>query len=222
MNYCNRNDRNKLVTMKLNFKHILYGSLLMILINSCGFLVGSGATLGTAALEERGLGGAIDDKLIQGRINVRWLAAGSTLFTRLSCEVHDGKVLVTGAVTNPGDRIEAVRIAWQVDGVRKVINHIEIRNHSSLTDYTRDTWISAQLKLKLTIDSAIKAINYSIDTVNGHIFIMGIAQNQVELERVQAHAYNIQSVRRVTNYAVLKTDPASRLQINVPPSFIKK
>ena len=59
--------------------------------------------------------------------------------------------------------------------------------------------------MKLTVDSQVKAINYSIDTVNGHIFIMGIAQDQKELDRVLDHARDVSYVRRVTSHAVFRT-----------------
>ncbi|MDP7392270.1 MAG: phospholipid-binding domain-containing protein, partial [Alphaproteobacteria bacterium] len=61
-----------------------------------------------------------------------------------------------------------------------------------------------------------KAINYSIDTVNGHVFIMGIAQEQKELDRVLDHARDVSYVRRVTSHAVLKSDPSRRTKVNVP------
>ena len=58
-------------------------------------------------------------------------------------------------------------MAWQVEGVREVINQIEIRDRSGLIDFARDGWVTTQLTVMLTIDSQVKAINYSNDTVNG-------------------------------------------------------
>jgi len=193
-------------------------AILILPLGGCGVLIGAGAAAGTASMEERGLGGAIDDKLIQARINSNWLEIDSNLFIGLSSEVHEGRVLLTGSVAKPEHRVDAVRSTWQVDGVREVINQIEIKDRSGLADYARDAWITTQLIVKLTVDGAIKAINYSIDTVNGHVFIMGIAQDSAERDRVGAHAQDVGYVRRITNYAVLKNDPSRRLKVIVPAS----
>jgi osmotically-inducible protein OsmY len=190
--------------------------MLSLPLSGCGVLIGAGAAAGTASMQERGLGGVIDDKLIQAKINSNWLNVDSNLFFGLSSEVHEGRVLLTGSVAKPEHRVNAVRIAWQVDGVREVINQIEIKDRSGLVDYARDAWITSKLIFKLTVDGDIKAINYSLDTVNGHVFIMGIAQDRVERDRVGAHAQDVGYVRRVTNYAVLKNDPSRPLKVIIP------
>ena len=182
----------------------------------CGVLVGAGAAAGTAAMEERGISAALSDKLIQATINSKWLEINPKIFIDISSQVHEGRVLLTGNVLKPQHRVDAVRIAWQVSGVREVINQIRIQDRSSLIGFARDGWVTTQLTMKLTVDSQVKAINYSIDTVDGHIFIMGIAQDQNELDRVLHHANGVSYARRVTSHAVLKNDPARSTKIIVP------
>ena len=48
------------------------------------------------------------------------------------------------------------------------------------------------------------AINYSVETVNGTIYLIGIAQNQEELDRVIAHARTIEYVRKVVDHVRVK------------------
>ena len=190
-------------------------------VSGCSVLVGAGAAAGTASMEERGLSAAISDKFIQATINSKWLEVDPKIFINISSQVHEGRVLLSGNVVKPQHRVDAVRVAWQVDGVREVINQIEIQEGSSLIRLARDGWITTQLTIKLTVDSQVKAINYSIDTVDGHIFIMGIAQDQNELDRVLSHAHNVSYVRRVTNHAILKDDPARMTKIIVPSGLSK-
>lgn len=186
------------------------------LLHGCGVAVGAGAAAGTATMQERGLGGTIDDKLIQARLNTAYLEHDTKLFADISSEVQEGRVLLTGTVVKPEHRIEAVRMAWRVDGVREVINQIEIGDKAGFLDYARDAWISGRVAVKLTFDNRIKAINYSVETVNGHVFLMGVAQNEAELERAKAHARDVPYVRRVTSYVLLKGDPARGLNVVVP------
>ncbi|MBO90079.1 MAG: hypothetical protein CMP14_11200 [Rickettsiales bacterium] len=185
-------------------------------VSGCGVLVGAGAAVGTASMEERGISAAISDKFIQATINSNWLKIDPKIFVNISSQVHEGRVLLSGNVVKPQHRVDAVRVAWQVDGVREVINQIKIRDRSSLISFARDGWVTTQLTVKLTVDSDVKAINYSIDTVDGHVFIMGIAQDQKELDRVLNHAHNVSYVRRVTNHVILKNDPARLTKIIIP------
>jgi osmotically-inducible protein OsmY len=53
------------------------------------------------------------------------------------------------------------------------------------------------------------AINYVIETVNGTVYLIGVAQDRVELNRVIAHANKTKFVRRVISHVRLKSSPKS-------------
>ncbi len=171
-------------------------------------VVGAGVTVGVAAAQERGLEAAATDTKIRLQINRLWLEESASLYVKIGLQVQEGRVLLTGQVPGPETRVTAVRLAWQAEDVAEVINEIEIGDPSSLLDAARDEWIGAQLRARLVGDAAIASINYSIETVNGSVYLIGIAQDQAELDRVLAYARNIRYVRRVLNYMRLKTGPA--------------
>jgi osmotically-inducible protein OsmY len=170
--------------------------------------VGAGATVGVAAAQERGIGGTARDTYLSAAIQEKWFASNFDMFSKLSCTVTGRRALLTGKVQDPDMRVEAVKLAWQVEGVTEVINEIEVADQSSLVDSARDYWITAQLRTRITFDRGIKSINYSIDTVNGTVFLMGVAQNQEELDRVTNHARNLAYVRRVVSYVRVPAPPA--------------
>ena len=172
-----------------------------------GMAVGGAAAAGVAASEERGLQGALDDTEIRLQINHLWLQESEALFREVNLQVQEGRVLLSGNVPDPETRVTAVRLAWQADGVREVINEIEVADTSSLTDLARDTWIATKLKTRLLLDRDVFSINYSIEVVNGTVYLMGIAQNQAELDRVIGHAKDVAYVRRVVSYVRLKDAP---------------
>ncbi len=116
-------------------------------------------------------------------------------------------MLLKGAVERPGPRVKAVRLTWQADGVREVINEIQVTDEGGLVNYARDTWISTQLKSKILFDADILSINYNVETVNGTVYLIGIAQSDQELGKVTGHARTIPNVRRVVSHVVLKDDP---------------
>jgi osmotically-inducible protein OsmY len=163
-------------------------------------VIGGAATAGVAVAQERGLSGAARDTVIQAKINELWFQHNVEMFRKLGLTVNEGRVLVTGRASTPEMRLDAVRLAWQVDGVTEVINEVEVDDTSSLQDVALDTWIAAQLRGRLMFDREISSINYTIDTVNGVIYLMGSARNQAELDRVTGHARSLPHVKRVVSY----------------------
>ncbi len=172
-----------------------------------GAAVGGGAAVATAAAQERGFRGAIDDTVIRARINDLWLAHSEEMFRVVGLSVVEGRILLTGKVPNAQMRIDAVRLTWKARGVREVINEIKVTGEGGPASYARDAWISAQLKSKILFDKQILSINYSIETVDRVIYLMGIAQNQTELTRAINHARTMAYVKKVVSYVVLKDDP---------------
>lgn len=183
------------------------------LLSGCtlpGMIVGAGATAGLGAAQERGLETAADDLSIQLEINRRLLAEDDKLFARVSTQVSEGRVLLTGVVDKPEQRVEASRLVWGVNSVREVINEIRVEEGASLTQAARDTAVTTKLRTQIMRDPDIVAINYSIETVRGTIYLMGIAQNAAELTRVINHARAVAGVRNVISHVQLKDDPARR------------
>ena len=170
-------------------------------------VIGTGATFGLAAAQERSVGQAVDDIAILAEINHYLLQRSEILCARVDIEVIEGRVLLTGNVKKPEDRAEVTRMAWQAKGVREVLNELEINDQSTLRDYAKDVWITSQLKIKLLGDTDISAVNYTVDTLNGVVYLFGIAQSQEELDRATGHARNISGVAKVVSHVVLKDDP---------------
>ena len=173
-----------------------------------GAAAGAGAVGATAAQTEKGFRRSMADTEIRITINDLWLRADAEMFRKVNLQVQEGRVLLTGNVHRPEQRVEAVRLAWQAPGVREVINEIEVSDTSGLTNFARDSWISTQLRSTLLLDSEVSSIDYSIETVNQVIYLMGVAQSETELARVIGHAKDISYVRRVVSYVLLKDDPA--------------
>ena len=166
----------------------------------------AGTTAAAAATQERGVEGFIGDTAIRAEINALWLAHDVDIFVAIELEVVEGRVLLAGRVEKPAHRVDAVRLAWKADGVKEVINEIQIAKTRDIGDYSRDSWITARLRAKILFDKDIASINYSIDSVGRIVYLMGIARNEAERERVKAHARDIPYVKRVISHVILKDD----------------
>ncbi len=165
-----------------------------------GLAAGAGATLGIAAAKEGGISSAATDLRIKAMISERWFSYKVDTFTKLNLTVDQGRVLITGTVQNPDDRVEAVRLAWQVNGVKQVINEIRVANSEGVSGFVKDGWITTRLRTAMTFEKNIQSINYSIDTVNGTVYLMGVARSQEELDRVIGLARTIPNVKQVISY----------------------
>ncbi len=186
---------------------IMAAPLAATLGGCAGLAVGAGATVVTAAAEERGVTGAASDLAIAATITSLWIKFDPSLVTDLDMSISEGRVLLTGTVATQARRLEAVRLAWRASGVKTIINEIEVRQSGGISGYARDSWISAQLVGRLSFDRKVDYINYTVETVNRTVYLMGIAQGQAEIDRVANHARQVRYVRRVVSHVRLKNGP---------------
>jgi osmotically-inducible protein OsmY len=187
---------------------VLFCSLL--LLSACaGVIAGGAAAVGVAAVKEGGLKTSASDLRIQAEINDFWLRHDIDIFTKLDLTVNQGRVLITGIVQNPEHRVDAVRLAWKVDGVKQVINEIKIANSTGFTGYLSDSWISAQIRTAIVINKDVQNLNYTIDTVDGVVYLMGVAQSREELNRVVETSRTTNGVKRVVSYVKIAGETVS-------------
>ncbi|MGB0670983.1 MAG: BON domain-containing protein, partial [Rhodospirillales bacterium] len=185
-------------------------ALLVPALSGCvGAVVGAGAAAGIAAMEERGIDGKAKDTRIAANILGAYVQKNHQLATAIGVEVYEGRVLLTGAVPDATLRADAVRLAWGVEGVTEVFNEVQDLD-ASLLDSAKDSWISTQLATKLTFDKDVLSINYEIETVSAIVYLLGIAQNQAELDRVMAHARDIDGVRKIISHVRIKQVSAQK------------
>jgi osmotically-inducible protein OsmY len=190
---------------------LIFSSLaLAALLQACtpiGVATTAAVTGGTAAARETGFRQTAIDTRIKLEVNEAWFKYDLDAFSKLSVTVEQGRVLVTGVVQNPDHRVEAIRLAWQPAGVVQVINEVRVANSEGLSGFARDTLISGNLRTKIIFDKEIKSINYTIETVQGTVYLMGTAQDRVELNKVIDHARNTSYVRQVVSYVKIKSEP---------------
>ena len=186
-------------------------------ISACspvGTAAGLGATVGVAAAQEGGIKMAATDAAIRLQIHDSWFKHNLDMYRRLDMTVREGRVLVTGSVPNPDMRVDAIRLAWQADGVRQVINEVNVDNRSKgLVGFAKDSWITGNLRTKMTLDKQVQSINYTIDTVKGTVYLMGVARDDTEREHVINLARNLAYVDSVVSYVRLQGEtPAGLLE----------
>jgi len=190
-----------------SFASVVVVILLAPVLSGCVVVAATGAVAGvSAARQERSFGNAIDDRVMKTKLDARLRQQSIRLFG-IYTTVIEGRVLLAGRVSKPETRLEATRVAWTVDGVRKVDNDIQVTETGGWLDRPADLIMRSRLAAILLADGSIKDVNYTTDVVHGIVYLMGVGQDQGEVDRVVAHANELNGVRRVENYVVLKDDP---------------
>lgn len=191
---------------------VSFWGLSIPILQSCAVAaVGAAATTGYVASQERTTGTAVDDTTIWATIKERFVRHNAQeLLTGVNVEVIEGRVHLTGTVTSSETRIDAVRIAWQVKGVKEVINEIQIvpLKEKTLGSIAHDSWLSTQIRSKMLFNTDIRSLNFSIDVVRGNAYLMGIARSQQELDALTEVASTTPGVNKVISYVrVENTEP---------------
>ena len=178
-----------------------------LLFSGCApAVVGVGTAAVAASSTEKGITTSVSDGLVFTKIQDNFLKTDATLSQFVDVNVNDGAVLLTGKVKTPEEKVLATKLTWEVRGVREVVNEIQVIDKSSIKDIAKDLAASAQLRGKLIADNSVSSLNFSIDVVNGTVYLSGVAADAEEMNRVVSHARELRFAQQVVNYITLRTD----------------
>ena len=178
----------------------------LALSGCAGAVVGVGTAAVAASTTEKGFSTSVSDGVIFAKLQDRFIQVNASLLTSANVTVNDGAVLFTGKVKKPEDKIEATKLAWEIKGVREVVNELQVIDTSSIKDIAKDLAASATLRGKMIADQDISSLNFSIDVVNGVVYLSGVASTQEEMNKVISHAQNLRFAQEVVNYIILTKD----------------
>jgi osmotically-inducible protein OsmY len=97
-------------------------------------------------------------------------------------------------------------LVWEVEGVKEIINEIEIGNRSTLKDYASDLWINTQARAVAAKTVGLKAITFNFETIQGKIYVAGISTRPDLLNDMISALKNIKGVNEIVNYVIIKEE----------------
>ena len=178
-------------------------------LSGCVPVVATGATtVAVTAAEERTMGDALDDATVKTKLLASYANKDfDNLFVGIDASVNEGRVLLTGKVQKPETALEAVRIAWNIAGVKEVINEVQVTDKSGIKDFSKDAYIKSKIRGQFLLDKDIRSVNYTVEVENQVVYLFGIAQDQRELDKTANIAANTPYVQKVISHVRLKHDP---------------
>ncbi|MGB2439784.1 MAG: BON domain-containing protein [Candidatus Puniceispirillaceae bacterium] len=195
-----------MITRNLFFSMVVLTSSALALSGCVGAAVGIGTAAVAASTTEKGFSTSVADGVIETKLVNRFIQNDAALATGIEKSVNNGSVLLTGRVETIEQKVLATKLAWEIKGVREVVNEVQVTQDNSLRDKAKDLAASAQLRAALIGDQNISSLNFSIDVVNGIVYLSGVASDEMEKERVIAHAQELRFAKKVVNYIILETD----------------
>ena len=94
-------------------------------------------------------------------------------------------------------------MSWETKGARSVQSAVIIKGQTNFKNAAKDVLITSQLRTALIFNKLTKSTNYTIDTINGKIYIFGIAMTKNEKKKVISEANEIHGVKEVVPSIIL-------------------
>ena len=192
-----------MIKILLSFFILFY----LLIIYSCSparIVAGGGATTMVVAEGDRTLGSVVDDATIKLMISENFLSTATDLFVNINTHVIEGRVLLTGIVDTQETRIDAIRKVWEIEGVKEVINEIEIGEKTTIKEYANDLWITAQVKGLAAKTIGLRALSYNFETIKGRVYIAGITSRPNQLNQIVEVTKTVKGVTEIINYVIVK------------------
>ena len=181
------------------------GSLLSFLfLTACDpvtIAIGGTALVGEEMVcNQEGIGGTIDDSVIQTKINKQLAANDQDIFSRIELSVKHGTVVVIGYMKNEEQRAKARNLISKVHGYEAIYYELAVGKMPSASQEMSDSGITSRIKGTLLTDGNVSSRNYDVTTVKGVAYINGTAQSKYERDVVIDIAKNTSGVKRVASY----------------------
>ncbi|NNE84518.1 MAG: BON domain-containing protein [Alphaproteobacteria bacterium] len=156
------------------------------------------------ASEERTLDDVVDDNGIKLELNKLLLEDGLGLFKDVGTVVYRRHVYLVGDVKKAEDKARAGAIARIPEKATGLTNDIQVTDEGGVVALVDDIVIEKVIQTDYLFDSDIDSSNFRVRSVNGVVYLIGLAESQAELDKAVAIVDARDNVRRIVNYVKVR------------------
>ncbi len=195
-----------------SFRFFLAIFLLTFSASCVETVVGGSFVTAAVATREKSLKNTRYDIQIYTTLSADFVQNGLKNFgNSIDVTVNEGRVLLTGIARDVQKAKLASDLAWKVIGVKEVIDEIQVRDGEGMhiSDYTSavyDYFITGKIEGRLFMSKKVSTFNYKVTTVSGTVYMIGVAQNESELEKVINIVSKMRGVNKVVSHVILVND----------------
>jgi hyperosmotically inducible protein len=139
----------------------------------------------------------VDDAAITSKVKSALVADATTNPLKVDVDTNEGVVRLSGTVEKAENRTRAEEVARNVEGVRRVVNDIQVGDKHVATTVD-DAFITTKIKSKLTVSGDVNPFNIDVDTQNGVVTLSGRVtkpEAKAEAERIARETEGVREVR---------------------------
>lgn len=181
--------------------------LAMLLLSSCVAGV-SGAVAVSAysvAKDKSSLQSYKDMKIFLTAKDKLFSSDYRSLAYSVDIKVHNNAIYMVGRVRDDNARMYMIEELSKIEGVKKIYDEIIVDSKTSgfrsFFIGVKDFFITAKTKIRLAFAPNIRSVNYSVETFDGVVYIIGNATNIMEAEKLSLVASKGLGVKKVVNYS---------------------
>ena len=200
--------------MKISKNFSLVAAILFLTsATSCveSVVVGSLATAAVAT-REKSLNDTRYDIQIYTTLSTDFLQNGLKNFgNSIDVTVNEGRVLLTGIARDANKAKLASDLSWKAAGVKEVIDEIQVRDEESMhfkdfADAAYDYFVTSKIEARLFASRKVSTFNFNVTTVSKTVYLIGVARDEAELNKVIALVTKIGGVEKIVSHVVLVND----------------
>jgi hyperosmotically inducible periplasmic protein len=159
---------------------------------------------------------AVDDSAITAKVKSKLAADSQTSAIKISVETKDGVVTLSGTVPTTTEKDEAVKVAKNTEGVKRVLNEITVNSDAlgatnlkekageaakEVGESVSDAAILTKLKAKLVADGITGT---DVDVNSGEVILKGQVDDPKKKVKAEELAKNTAGVKEVKNQLTVK------------------
>ena len=171
--------------------------IISLIVNSCAIVSTAGSIVGSASTSSRGFSGTVEDTYLMSKIVSKITLMKLSNFSDITVSVNNRKVLLAGNIENQEKRLELIRKVWWIDGVKEVYNELEIGPKISFSEKTEDFIFEVKIENRLLLEPGIFSNNYSVDVVNGKVYVIGISSNIEEKTKIENFLNSMNDIKKL-------------------------
>ena len=151
---------------------VLAGAVLSGLSGCAPLIVGGAVMTGVVATDRRTAGTQLEDEAIELKVAS---AVRQDLGERVHLNVtsYNRQVLLSGEAAAAADRERAEKLAQSQENVKAVVNDLAVMAPSSLTQRTKDTVTTSQIKAAFIDAKDLQSNSIKVVTERGIVYLMG-------------------------------------------------
>ena len=174
-------------------------------------VIGGGAVVGTmVAIDRRTTGTQVEDEGIELRsVNRIREALGER--THVNVTSYNRQVLLTGEVPTAADSQKVEQTVLAVENVRSVVNDLGVMANSSLSQRSKDSFITGKVRASLVDAKDLTASAFKVVTERNVVYLMGRVTPR-EAKRSAEIARGVDGVHKVVRvFEVISEEELSRM-----------